>query len=103
MNLVLEFGERKTKEAIFAFYCDKLECDLQSKLYDEEECIDLEKQEGNPIAQNEEVQKLLSSGLSFSEMWITFGQNKYHYDENFQRVSEYAKKYSLKHLGNKKS
>ena len=35
-NLILEFDERKTNEAKFAYYCDKLECDLQCKLYDEE-------------------------------------------------------------------
>ena len=33
-NLVLEFDERKTRESIFAYHCDKLECDLQCKLYD---------------------------------------------------------------------
>ena len=27
-SLILEFDERKTKEAIFAYQCDKLECDL---------------------------------------------------------------------------
>lgn len=36
MDLILEFDARETKEAKFAYYCDKLECDLQSKLYDEE-------------------------------------------------------------------
>ncbi len=35
-NIVLEFDSLKTKEARFAFYCDKLEADIQSKLYDEE-------------------------------------------------------------------
>ena len=31
-------------------------------------------------------------------MWITFGQNKYNYDENFTSVSEYAKNNSIKEL-----
>ena len=34
-DLIFEFDERKTKEAKFAYHCDKLECDLQCKLYDE--------------------------------------------------------------------
>ena len=35
-KLFLEFDNHKTKEANFAYQCDKLECDLQCKLYDEE-------------------------------------------------------------------
>ena len=35
-KLFLEFDSHKTKEANFAYQCDKLECDLQCKLYDEE-------------------------------------------------------------------
>ena len=37
--LIVEFDERKTKESLFAFQCDKLECDIQCKLYDEEKCV----------------------------------------------------------------
>ena len=43
-NLFTEFDSHSTKEAMFAYQCDKLECDLQSKLYDEEGCVDLNKQ-----------------------------------------------------------
>ena len=32
--LLDEYNERKTDEAIFAYHCDKLECDIQMKLYD---------------------------------------------------------------------
>ena len=91
MNLILEFDERKTEEAKFAYRCDKLECDLQSKLYDEEKCVDLNHQEGNNTMNHPLVQELLNSGLSWSEMWLTFGQKKYNYDENFNKVSNYAK------------
>ena len=48
-RLILEFDERKTKEAIFAYHCDKLECDIQCKLYDEEKCVDMNKQQNNKI------------------------------------------------------
>ena len=40
-ELFLEFDEHKTLESKFAYQCDKLECDLQCKLYDEEGCVDL--------------------------------------------------------------
>lgn len=90
-SLIFEFDERKTLEAQFAYFCDKLECDIQSKLYDKENCVDLNNQEHNKTAQNEEVKNMLESGMSWSEMWMTFGQQRYGYDENFLSVSNYVK------------
>ena len=89
-ELFLEFDERKTKEAFFAYQCDKLECDLQSKLYDEEGCVDLRNQEGNKTMNHPLVKSLLESGYSWSTMWLKFGQQMYPYDDNFRSVSEYA-------------
>lgn len=83
--------EKKQKEQ-----CDKLECDLQSKLYDEEGCVNLKEQEGNQTLENKKVQLLLEQGLSWSEMWLRFGQETYPYDEHFREVSNYAMNHSLK-------
>jgi len=91
-NLILEFDERQTPEAQFAYQCDKLECDIQCKIYDEGNCVDLNNQGNNITAQDDVVKKLLESGMSWSEMWLTFGQTKYPYDENFREVSNYAMK-----------
>ena len=90
-NLFLEFDAHETPEAMFAYQCDKLECDIQSKLYDQEGCVDLNHQEGNNTMNNETVKKLLETGQSWSDMWIEFGQKKYPYDENFMSVSHYVK------------
>ncbi len=90
-ELFLEFDEHKTKESIFAYQCDKLECDIQSKLYDQEGCVDLYNQEGNKTAKDELVRELLSNNQSWSDMWITFGQRRYPYDDNFMAVSNYVK------------
>ena len=89
-QLFLEFDEHNTKESIFAYQCDKLECDLQSKLYDEEGCVDLNKQDGNDTLKNQRVQELLKNGASWSTMWLKFGQQVYPYDNNFRAVSNYA-------------
>ena len=90
-ELFLEFDKHETPEAIFAYQCDKLECDIQSKLYDQENCVDLDKQEGNTTINDSDVQELLRTGESFSSMWIKFGQKRYPYDEHFRSVSNYAK------------
>lgn len=89
-QLFLEFDAHNTKESIFAYQCDKLECDLQSKLYDEEGCVDLNKQDGNDTLKNQKVQELLKNGVSWSTMWLKFGQQVYPYDNNFRAVSNYA-------------
>ena len=89
-KLFLEFDNKSSKEALFAYQCDKLECDLQCKLYDQENTVDFNKQENNKTFYNEDVQKLYKDGLSWSEMWIMFGQNRYNYDDNFKAVSNYA-------------
>ena len=90
-QLVLEFDQRQSAEAKFAYQCDKLEADLQCKMYDEENCVDINKQQNSNAFKNGEVQKMLNSGMSWSEMWLTFGQNRYNYDQNFMAVSNYAK------------
>ena len=89
-KLYLEFDERKTKEAMFAHLCDKLECDLQAKLYDEDNLVDLNNQGDNDTFKDPRVQKLLDEGNSWGEMWLKFGQSNYPYDDNFMDVSNYA-------------
>lgn len=89
-SLFLEFDAHNTKESMFAYQCDKLECDLQSKLYDEEGCVNLEKQDGNDTLKDSRVQELLKAGASWSTMWLRFGQQVYPYDNNFRAVSDYA-------------
>lgn len=81
---------------MFAYECDKLECDLQSKLYDEEGCVDLTDQSDNKAFKSELVQKLFNEGNSFGEMWLKFGQVIYPYDDNFKAVSDYALTHKIK-------
>lgn len=54
-NIILEFDDRITSEAKFAYQCDKLECDLQCRLYDEENCVDLNKQNANTTFRDSRV------------------------------------------------
>jgi len=89
-NLILEFDARESMEAKFAYYCDKLECDLQCKLYDEMGCVDFNKQDGNDRINQTRVQELMKMGKSWSYMWMVFSQERYQYDDNFMAVSNYA-------------
>lgn len=94
-KLFLEFDSHLTPEAMFAYECDKLECDLQATLYGQEGCVDLNHQEGNDTVNNSDVKKLLEEGKTFQEMWLEFGQMRYPYDENFLAISNYARSHTL--------
>lgn len=94
-ELILEFDARETKEALFAYHCDKLECCLQCKLYDEEGCVDLDKQEGNNIYNTVIIQDLLSKEESWSNMWLEYDRNKFTKDSNFEEVLDYVKNNSI--------
>ena len=94
-RLILEFDARETKDAKFAYYCDKLECDLQSRLYDLEGCVDWRTQD-NPMFHDPYVRKLLEDKDSWSGMWLQFGRDKYDYDDDVKEVSTYAETTDIK-------
>ena len=89
-SMFLEFESRETKEAIFAYQCDKLECDLQCKLYDEEHCVDVNNQDGNTTINQPLIQEHLSAGSSWSKMWLDFDLHEIPFDENFKSISNYV-------------
>ena len=87
-NLLLEFDENNTPEAKFAYMCDKMECDIQCKLYDEAGCVDV----NNPSVfnnLNEAEQSLVKAGQKWSELWLNYDQEHCGYDENFTALSNY--------------
>lgn len=89
-SLIFEFDEKKTKEALFAYYCDKLECDLQCKLYDEAKLVDPndqpEKETHNPVA----YKKILSGEITWSYSWMNHDRPLFDTDQNFIEVLDYA-------------
>lgn len=93
--LTIEFSEKKTLEALFAYYCDKLDCDIQAKLYDEEKCVDLNNQENNPYIGIDRVSKLIKENKTWSEAWIESDRRIYSKDDNFLRVLEYIESNNL--------
>ena len=90
-KLLDEYNERKTDEAIFAYHCDKLECDVQMKLYDQEGCFDLNNQLNNPIIDLPSVRKVLDSESSISNAWIEFDRSKFEDDPVFIEIINWLK------------
>lgn len=90
-----EYNNRTTKEALFAHHCDKLECDIQAKLYDEEKCVDINSQSENNLLANEIVKEKLENEDSWSNAWIEFDRHYYEDDQNFIDIINYLKEYGF--------
>lgn len=89
-EIIYEFDAGNTDEAKFAYYCDKLECDLQCKLYDEAGYVRYEDQT-HADNHREDVMEALRTGTStWSYNWMTYDRPKYLDDENFLSVLDYA-------------
>ena len=90
-SLLDEYNEKKTKEARFAYHCDKLECNIQVKLYDQENCFDLNNQPNNSLMNNPVVRSNLEKEKCFSNSWIEFDRNKYQDDQVFIDIINWLK------------
>lgn len=93
--LLDEYNSQVTEEAKFAYHCDKLECDIQMKLYDQEGCFDINNQPNNPILNNPDVRKVLDSEKNISNAWIEFDRKKFEDDKNFITIIDYLKEKDL--------
>ncbi len=94
-ELIKEFEEQKTPEAKFARFIDKLECDLQSKIYDEENLVDMHDQENNPCAKVLFYAERIAREYGFSETWMEYGREKYGYPKEFNEISKFAQSANL--------
>lgn len=91
--LLLEFDERKTKEAIFAYHCDKLEADIQSKVYQDMGCQNpLDKQENNVVFNSQKVRQMVQNGAKTAfDIWYEWDKSLYADDEKFVALLDYIK------------
>ncbi len=89
-ELIFEFDARKTKEALFAHLCDKLECDLQCKIYDEQNMVDITNQDNVLVKHDNNVVERIKEGQTWSQMWLNYTRERVKYDDNFLKISDYA-------------
>lgn len=95
-ELIYEFDDRVTKESIFAYHCDKLECDLQCKIYDEENLVDITEQEGNIVFYDKKIQNIIKKGNNtWSNICLEYDRDKFLGDKNFIEVLDYIKNNSI--------
>lgn len=92
-SLLLEFDEKKTKEAIFAHHCDKLEADIQAKVYQDMGCQNsLDEQENNVVFKSQRVQQMVKDGAkSAFDIWYEWDKSLYLDDQTFANILDYVK------------
>lgn len=92
-SLLLEFDEKKTKESIFAHHCDKMEADIQAKVYQDMGCQhSLDEQENNVVFKSQRVQQMVKDGAkSAFDIWYEWDKSLYYDDEIFANILDYVK------------
>lgn len=92
-SLLLEFDDKETKEAVFAHHCDKLEADIQAKVYqDMGYQHSLDEQENNVVFKSQRVQQMVKDGAkSAFDIWYEWDKSLYFDDETFANILDYVK------------
>lgn len=92
-SLLLEFDDKKTKEAVFAHHCDKLEADIQAKVYQDMGCQhSLDEQKNNVVFKSQRVQQMVKDGAkSAFDIWYEWDKSLYFDDETFTNILDYVK------------
>ena len=99
-DLLLEFEEKQTKEAIFASHCDKLDADFQAKTYQDMGYQNpLSDQENNIVFKNPRIQQMLENGAKEPfDIWYEWDKPLYEDDKNFLNLLNYIKEINTQEL-----
>ncbi len=98
IELIEEFENMQTNESIFVKMCDKLEADIQCKLYCEEKSIDINKKENTHLIKDSRIQKLLQNGeKTVADLFIENDRPIYT-EKVFEEIANYIKSNDLLNL-----
>ncbi len=101
ISLIDNFNNQSTPEALFAYKVDKLECDLQAKLYDEKGFMKLENADAK-IKNDERIKKLQARGVKNASTFFLYNDRpnlqkglKEKEEDIFLEISKYVEKHKL--------
>lgn len=94
IDLITEFNAHETPESLFAYLCDKLECDLQAKKYsDRDKCHIYGAVE--QINSDDRVQEIINNGAySVFQVFAGIDSDKYT-GTIFESILDFADKFSI--------
>ena len=95
IELIEEFEKLETKEAKFAKMCDKLEADIQAKIYCEENAIKMNDDKNANLLQDERIKGLIDKGAkSVADLYIEYDRPVFT-EEIVEHIADYIKNNNL--------
>ena len=95
IELIEEFENMETREAVFAKMCDKLEADIQCKIYCEENCIDINNEKNEHLLKDERIQRLLENGeKTVADLFVENDRHTYT-EKVFEDIADFIKKNNI--------
>lgn len=93
LNKLFDFDDLKDSNDKFAYYCDKLEADIQAKVYQEGGYQHtLTDQENNVVFKSSKVQKIVEDGAKTAfDIWYEYDKPIYENDEIFSNILKYVR------------
>ncbi len=100
-KLVHDFDTLATPEAVFARKCDKLECDIQARLYSDQGCLKLENADN--IKENEKILEYRAKGITDVANYFILEDRKHYTDDDiFLKINKYIEGKNILKKGKKK-
>jgi len=98
INSIFNFDKKKEEGYKFAHYCDKLEADIQSKVYQDMGCHhELNDQEKNIVFKNQKAKKMVENGAKTAfDIWYEWDKPIYTDSKVFTKTLKYIKETKLK-------
>lgn len=105
IKLLDEFNNKSTYDAQFAYYCDKLDFDLQMKIYFDNNQINTDKPVDSHLLANTTVKSMIENGLNTSEIAFKYDESKFENDDlklkiPFTNLFYFAQKKDFKDIFN---
>ena len=93
-NLLIEFDEHNTKESKFAYLCDKMEADIQAKVYQDMGAQRrLDDQENNVVFKSPKINDMIANGAQTAfDIWYEWDKSKFDDEPVFIKTLSYIKK-----------
>jgi len=98
IDSLFEFDAEETNDSKFAYYCDKLEANVQAKVYQDMGCQhSLSDQQNNVVFKSSRIKKMIEDGATtVYDIWYEWWKPTYSEAPTFIKVLDYIRDTKLK-------
>lgn len=96
-DLIFEFDEHQTDESLFSYYCDKIEADIQAKVYQDMGMQNpLDEQQNNVVFKSDKIKRMIENGAQTAfDIWYLWDKPIYEDNIIFSTLLKCVKYYNL--------